>query len=693
MLSIAFAPMFEWELLGTLAGIALLLLGFGALRRARGVVWRGAAVAVLLAGLTNPVLVEEERESRPDIAAVVVDESTSMAVGDRRETAEKALAHIRKSIEAMGNIELRVIRAGAPAQAETGAGTGPVDGTRLFAKIARALADVPRKRMAGTILITDGQVHDVPAPDTSLPFSGPLHVVLTGKRGEHDRRLVVEHVPGYGIVDKKAIIRIRVEDESHPGGSVPITLIQDGGAPRSISVTVGKSIDIPMVLGHAGPNILQMEAAKGQRELTTINNRAVVAVNAVRERLRVLLVSGEPHPGERVWRNLLKADPSVDLVHFTILRPPVKQDSTPVRELSLIAFPIRELFETKLNDFDLIIFDRYRRRGVLPAVYIDNIARYVERGGAVLEAAGPEFAATNSLYYTPLGAVLPGTPTGKIIERALRPRLTKTGQRHTVTADLAGAGIGEELPRWGRWFRQIEVTRRRGMTLMGGIGDRPLLIVDRVDKGRVAQLMSDHIWLWARGYDGGGPHSELLRRLAHWLMREPELEENSLRAVMEGNRLAVVRRSVEPDESIVEVVAPSGKITEVRLKEGIGGRSKATVPVAETGIYRIRDNKHNALAAVGNLNPLEFADMRASAAPLGRLVRDTDGGVVWMADGKPELRRSRPGRRTAGKGWLGLLENRDFAVTSVREVPLLPGLVFLILALGAMMMAWRRESN
>ena len=693
MLTVAFAPMFEWWVLAALAGIAAVLLAFGALRRARGVLWRGAAVAVLLAGLANPVLVEEEREPRPDIALVAVDESTSMSIGKRRETAEKALAHIRKSIGAMRNIELRVIRAGAPSGVETGPGTGPVDGTRLFKAIARALADVPRKRMAGIILITDGQVHDVPAPDTALPFTGPLHVVLTGKRDERDRRLVVEHVPGYGIVNKEVTIRIRVEDGSRPGGAVPLTLIQDGDAPRTIAATVGRSIDIPMRLGHAGLNILQMEAAVGERELTAINNRAVIAVNAVRERLRVLLVSGEPHPGERVWRNLLKADPSVDLVHFTILRPPEKQDATPVRELSLIAFPIRELFETKLNDFDLIIFDRYRRRGVLPAVYIDNIARYVERGGAVLEAAGPEFATSASLYFTPLGAVLPGLPSGKVFNRPLRPRLTETGQRHTVTADLPGAGIGEELPRWGRWFRQIDVTRRRGMVLIGGVEERPLLIVDRVDKGRVAQLLSDHIWLWARGYDGGGPHSELLRRLAHWLMKEPELEENSLRAFMEGNRLAVVRRSVEVDTSPVEIVAPSGKITEVRLKQGIGGRAKAVVAVAETGIYRIRDNRHNALAAVGNLNPLEFADMRSSAARLAPLAGATGGGVVWMADGVPELRRARPGRRTAGKGWLGLLENRDFAVTSVREVALLPKLVFLVLALGAMIMAWRRESN
>ena len=407
----------------------------------------------------------------------------------------------------------------------------------------------------------------------------------------------------------------------------------------------------------------------------------------------MLLVSGEPHPGERVWRNLLKADPSVDLVHFTILRPPEKQDMTPVRELSLIAFPIRELFEVKLNDFDLVIFDRYRRRGVLPSIYIDNVSRYVENGGAVLEAAGPEFAGNETLYQSPLGRILPGEPTGVVLTGGLRAKLTKTGQRHSVTADLPGAGIGEELPRWGKWFRQVEVIKRSGRTLMSGTSGKPILIVNRVQKGRVAQLMSDQIWLWARGLGGGGPHAELLRRLAHWLMKEPELEENALRAQMEGNKLAITRRSVDPDTTPVEVTMPSGQTTSVTLTSGAGGRAKALIPVAETGIYKVTDRNRTALAAVGNLNPLEFSDMRTTDRRFRALSKATGGGIIWMEDGAPDLRRVKPERASAGRDWLGLLDNQNFAVKSVREVPLLPGFVVLLLALGTLLMAWRAEGR
>ncbi len=686
-LSIDFAPMFPWTVLAVLAGLALAITAYGVLRRARGLAWRTLAVTALWLALANPVLVEEERQPLNDIAAVVVDESPSQRSAGRPARTEAALARLREKLGAMEGLELRVIRVGAP-----GSGGGaPIDGTRLFEPVARALANVPRSRMAGTILITDGQVHDVPKDRDALPISGPLHVLLTGRRDERDRRLAIEHVPSYALVGKQAAITIRVVDEGGGGGTARVTLSLGGGAQRTMEVPVGPTHAIPIKIDHAGPNIVQIEVEPIDGELTTANNRAVVQISGVRERLRVLLVSGEPHPGERVWRNLLKADPSVDLVHFTILRPPEKQDATPVRELSLIAFPIRELFEVKLADFDLIIFDRYRRRGVLPSIYLDNIVRYIEGGGAVLEAAGPAFASTLSLYRTPLGTILPGAPTGKVFEQGLKPRLSPTGSRHPVTADLAGAD--QAVPRWGRWFRQIDVRARRGMTLLQGVDKRPLLIVDRVGKGRVAQLLSDHIWLWARGFEGGGPHSELLRRLSHWLMKEPDLEENDLRAHVDGTNLAIVRRSIEKDETPVTVTSPSGETFTVTLVQGSGGRSRATVPAREIGVYRISDGKRTALAAVGHLNPREFSDMRATAERLGPLAAATGGGVAWIADGMPGLRRVRAGRATSGRGWFGLVANRDYRVTSVREAPLLPGLAVLLLGLGALMLAWRREGR
>lgn len=686
MLSIDFAPLVALELLLPLVVIGMLAAAYGIIRRARGIWWRTLAILGLAAGLANPVLVEEERSPRDDIAIAVVDMSASQKIGERAKRTEAALEKLRRQIEDMQGVELRVVRAGGPRP-----GAKPVDGTLLFEALGQAASSVPTRRMAGTFLITDGQVHDVPGGDVTLPVVGPVHVMLTGERDERDRMLVVEEAPRFGLVGKPVTVRVRVEDPAARGRPVRLSVTYDDKPPRTLNTRVGETIEIPITLEHAGANIVQIEVEAGPEELTEINNRGVVQINGVRERLRVLLVSGEPHPGERMWRNLLKADPSVDLVHFTILRPPEKQDSTPVRELSLIAFPIRELFEEKLNDFDLIIFDRYRRRGVLPSIYLHNIVDYIRKGGAVLEAAGPSFATPLSLHRTPLGSILPGAPTGKIIEQGLKPKMTDTGLRHPVTADLVGAG--DDVPPWGRWFRQIEADARAGYTLMSGANDRPLLIVDRIGEGRVAQLLSDHIWLWERGFEEGGPQAELLRRLSHWLMKEPDLEENDLRAQVEGDALSIRRRTLEPSEDPVQVTLPSGETRAVEMKAGVGGRDFGKLPIEEIGIYRITDGDRTALAAVGNLNPREYADMRTSETPLNPLVERTGGGTFWLADGLPDVRQVRPDRTAAGRSWAGLVANGDYSVASVREVPMLPALLLLLLALGAIMLAWRREGR
>ena len=193
-------------------------------------------------------------------------------------------------------------------------------------------------------------------------------------------------------------------------------------------VPVGETVDIEIELTHGGMNLLQLLVPPQEGELTDRNNSAIVQINGVRDRLRVLLVSGEPHAGERTWRNLLKSDPAVDLVHFTILRPPHKQDGVPVYELSLIAFPTRELFMDKIDEFDLIIFDRYRRRGVLPSLYLENLVRYVEDGGALLVASGPSFAGAESLYRTPLADILPVAPTAQVLEEGYVPYDLRTGR-------------------------------------------------------------------------------------------------------------------------------------------------------------------------------------------------------------------------------------------------------------------------
>ena len=689
MLGIAFTPMFSWSILAGLAAIALVFAGFGLWRKARGTSLRLLTAAVLLAAMANPVLVEQERILNKDVVAIVVDESASQKIGDRAKQTEDAVASLTEKLQRMRDVDIRIIRAGKPDKKRM----APVDGTRLFEDVQRALASVPQNRIGGTFLITDGQVHDAPAEGVKPLVPGPIHTLLTGSPTERDRRLVIENAPRFGLVGKTVEIEVLVRDHNglRDGDTAQVTIVQHGKTDRVVTVPVGRPHKLSLELDHAGANILQLEVSPLPGEITATNNRAVVQVNGVRERLRVLLVSGEPHPGGRVWRNFLKADPSVDLVHFTILRPPEKQDATPVRELSLIAFPIRELFEVKIKEFDLIIFDRYRRRGVLPGIYLENIVRYVEEGGAVLTAAGPAFATSMSLSSTPLGDILPGAPTGNVIERGLKPSITETGNRHPVTAELAGSA--NETTSWGRWFRQVEATKTRGQTLMNGVGNSPLLILDRVGEGRVAQLLSDHIWLWARGFENGGPHSEILRRLAHWLMKEPDLEEENLRAVVEGKNLAIIRRSLSDEHPEVEVTMPSGATKTIALKETTGGRARGTMPADEVGIYRLNDGTRTAVAAVGNVNPKEFSDMRSTPALLTAVTTASGGGMHWLEDGAPTLRRIRADRKPSGADWMGVVANRDFQVVSVRETPMLPALLVLLLGLGALMWAWRREGR
>ena len=682
---IVFTPALPWPAVAGLALACAALLGYGAARRAGGMWWRALAFAAGLAALANPTVVEEIREPLRDVVAVIVDRSPSQSLGGRPVETERARVALEAALAALPAMEVRMIEASGDAGAE--------DGTHLFR--ARALVDVPPDRIAATIVITDGQVHDAPAAEDGAWTAGPVHVLLTGKRGERDRRLIVEAAPRYGLVGAELALGLRIEDGGDgPAGVARVTVRRDGGAAEGIVLATEATQVLPLTLEHGGKTVFEIEVEAAAGELSLRNNRAVVAINGVRDRLRVLLVSGVPHPGQRTWRTLLKADPSVDLVHFTILRPPEKQDGTPTRDLSLIAFPVHELFEIKLAEFDLVIFDRYRRRWLMPSVYLQYVAEYVLAGGAVLEAAGPSFATEFSLYRTPLGAVLPARPTGAVLREPFRPALTDTGRRHPVTATLRGSGDGEGGPVWGRWLRLIEAEAETGAVLMSGPAERPLLLLDRVGEGRVAQLLSDHGWLWARGYDGGGPQAELLRRLVHWLMKEPDLEENDLRAFAKDEVIEIVRRSLTPDDSPVTVTSPSGARVELTLEEGAAGEARASIAAEESGLYRIDDGSRAVVAAVGDLNPREFADVRASATPLAGIVERSGASLTWLEDGGvPELRRLPAGRDMAGPGWIGLRDNGAFVVAGVRELPLMPALAVLALFLGGLMAAWRREGR
>ncbi|MEQ8394588.1 hypothetical protein [Thalassobaculum sp.] len=688
-INVTFGPLVPWPVVGALALIALAAAGYVLARRARGGWWRTGALALLVLALSNPSIVAERREPRPDVVVVAVDRTASQEIGERSARTDAAVEDLDEKLARISDITVKRVSVVADGL------SGAEDGTRLMAAVREALVDVPAHRLAGVIAVTDGQVHDAAAAVASGQIPGPFHVLLSGDRNERDRRLRVVRAPSFGMVDKTVTVTIEVVDPNEqPGASTTVLLGIDGGeaAPLAVPANQEHSIEIP--IEHGGQTILEFAAEPGRQELVLDNNRAVIAVNGVRDRLRVLLVSGEPHAGERTWRDILKSDPSVDLVHFTILRPPEKQDGTPIRELSLIAFPIRELFELKLADFNLIIFDRYRRRGVLPRMYMQNIAEYVRKGGALLEASGPTFASRLSLARTPIGDVLPAQPTGGVIEQGFRPRITGIGERHPVTAGLAGAGHNGSEPTWGRWFRQIEARDVRGNVVMSGEVDRPLLILDRVGEGRVAHLLSDQMWLWSRGYEGGGPQAELLRRTAHWLMREPDLEEDVLHVFSRGDTLEIERRTLEGTLVPVRVTGPDGATQTVELEEVGPGNGKASIQVRRPGLYRLIDGVRTAMVAVGALNPIELSDVATTDRRLAPIVEATGGGLQWLVDdGVPALRRVSKDRAASGRGWFGLRTNGDYVVTGVLTVPALPAALALFLLIGSLMIAWRREGD
>ena len=686
-LGIAFAPLVGtdvlWAVLAAAGLFALLLL----VSRSRGAAVRTLALALIVLALANPSFTREDREPLSSVAVVVVDKSPSQNFGDRMRQTEAAQAKILDRLHRISGLEVRVVDAGEA--------DGETDGTRLFTALNSTLADVPTDRIAGVVMITDGRVHDVPADPSSLGFAAPVHALITGHEDERDRRVALIAAPRFGIVGQPQTITYRVEDQGVGEKTAQVTVRRDGDIVEIRNVPVGVAQSVTVPIPHGGQNIVEIEASPLADELTQVNNRAVVSIDGVRDKLRMLLVSGEPHAGERTWRNLLKSDPSVDLVHFTILRPPEKQDGTPINELSLIAFPTRELFQQRIDDFQLIIFDRYARQGVLPIIYFDNITRYVRDGGAVLVAAGPDYASSTSIWRTPLDAILPAEPSGDVTDEAYRPELTELGQRHPVTRGLEGSE--DKSPHWSEWFRIVDTRSATGTTVMQGPDAKPLLVLSHEGQGRVALLLSDHIWLWARGFEGGGPHLDLLRRLSHWLMKEPDLEEEALRLIVNGHNLLVRRQTMTDEVADVTLTSPSGAMRTLKLDATKPGVWETSVSANELGLWRAADGKLNALINVGPANPREFAEVTSTTQVLAPLANATGGDARRLDDGSgldvPRLLAVRSGNAYKGDDWIGLKMSNASVVRGVGVLPVFAGLLGLLLLLGSLAGTWVREGR
>ncbi len=662
-LGLQIAPMVEMAYFAMLLAMAVILLVSAFHGKTKAYYFR-IIFFVLLAGiLANPLVTHEVRKVLPKKLLVVVDDSKSMNIADRNALAEKALEDIENNFE---NIEPIVVW------------SSDEKGTNLFSTLKNSLVTLPVNLIAGTVFITDGQVHDVPDDIKIFEVFKPFNAIITGKRNEFDRKISIINAPKYGIIDDKITINIKVDDVGIKHHK-PLTLKvkQDGKEIAVYNIMTGVEKTYSFNLPHVGQNVFEFYAEDIDGEISLLNNKAAVIVNAVRDRMKVLLVSGLPHMGERAWRNLLKSDPAIDLVHFTILRSPMAFDRTPAREMALIAFPVDELFNEKINDFDLIILDKYVNYHLLNKRYFANIAKFVKNGGALL------FAMDSSriepyIFKTDLAELFPissDVTQQKVLDKPYFPSITAQGKKHPVTADIkiANTGIG--------WYGQIDVDKTSGKVLMNGLSNNPLLITDEVGAGRIAVLTSDNIWLWSKFFDTNIIYADLLRNLAHWLMKEPELEEGFIKTELKGDRIIISQRILGTAATALNVTKPDNSSEVLKLDTQEKGWSYYELYAEQNGLYSFHNDKGRAFLSVGSKDVKELANIVASAIPLKKVVSKTRGKISWYAEGD-ELSPSN----------VKLSNKSAYSIESIESASLFPPWLVVALIFISLLYVWRRES-
>lgn len=693
-MAISFAPLIPLFLLVICAIFVAIICAIAFLSKQRGAILRTTAFALVLLAIANPIFTDEEREPVQNIVSVIVDKSQSQSAENREEQTEQTRALLEEQLAKYKNIDVRV------REVEHDKSDNPA--TNLFSALSNEISDIPANRLAGSILITDGQVHDIPESLEQMGINSPIHSLITGDEEKLDIRVEITKAPRFGLVGEyqELIYQVFIDGnrEGYAGSEIEVELKLNGEFISTEIAPIGSETSAFVEIPRRGENLIELSVTPIEDEVSEINNKAVIQTEGIRQNLRVLLISGAPHSGERAWRDLLKSDTSIDLVHFTILRPPDRSDGTPIDELSLIAFPTRELFLEKIDGFDLIILDRYQRLGVLSILYYDNIARYVEDGGALLIAAGPEFSGIQSIATTPLATVLPALPTGRTNKIGYYPRISTEGEKHPVSRDLPGSAT--EPPNWGRWFRSIEVDGIEGDNILNGPNQSPLLVLNRVDQGRVAMLLSDHSWLWSRGFEGGGPHVSLYRRIAHWLMGEPALEEEAIFASSNGENIQITRQTMADNIQPLELISPSGERGEIILEQTSPGRFELELDTQEAGLYQVIDDDLSTLVHVGAVDAPEFKQVISTVEKLQPIATQSKGIVKRVAnDGAIELPQIVPVRQlpnslsTANSNRMLLRTSNETVLVGITQYPLLGGLLGLAVLLMIMSLTWYREGR
>jgi hypothetical protein len=392
-------------------------------------------------------------------------------------------------------------------------------GTLVIPPLKQALQSVPADRLAGAVIISDTLWHDPEADITSLKTEVPVHVLSTFRSGP-DRSVTLEKTSAYQLVGKPFSVAVTVRDTTQPGGAeIPLNMYQ-GDTQTTHNVRNGEKTEISLNTEHPGRTTLIFATPPLAQEAHLQNNAAVFTLTVFRDRWRVMMVSGSPHPSTRAFRSLFKQDPNIDLVHFSILRRMDSMDFTPPDEMALIPFPVDELFLNRIDDFDLIVMDRYANLGLLQPIHIQSLRSFIQRGGAFVIMTGAEGLKDDSLF------------------NALKDIMAIKAYPQTYPDVPFTPTLGEDHPITQPFVKQTLPLLRGSLPLP--LAERAELLMETPEKtpvitlwretpqhGRMAWIATDDVWMWRRQAGEAGaapPFNPLMRRLMHWLLREPDLE-------------------------------------------------------------------------------------------------------------------------------------------------------------------------
>ena len=311
-------------------------------------------------------------------------------------------------------------------------------------------------------------------------------------------------------------------------------------------------------------------------------------------------------------------------------------------------------------------------------------------GGALLDASGPSYAGPYSLSLSPLQNILPTEPTGDVVLQEFIPIMTNYGERHPVTANLKD-NISNN---WGPWYRMVEGITIAGDVLLEGPEARPLLVLNRVGQGRVAQILSDQSWVWTKPGSNKGPQADLLRRLVHWLMKEPELEENELSARIDNNTILITKNSLILDNKPIISISPDNTKKEIILEDIGKGKQIGKILSPQEGTWKFSSGNSKITLIVGNSNASEYLDVRTTDNIVEPIVEFTSGSINWVNnENLPKIRHLPKSKLVENNDHIKLVKNEKYFVKSLQQSTLTPWYLILVLSLFLLFLAWYRETK